>query len=108
MAAAAFPSLRDNDVEWPNRGEIKFDKIIATYRVDEATQLTMEDIIAKNFADGTVISIVHRYGNILTSDKVVLLECGVLVEFDRPDVLLSRESKFRDLYTTTRIWTRGR
>ncbi|KAK9249756.1 P-loop containing nucleoside triphosphate hydrolase [Lipomyces tetrasporus] len=73
----------------------------AMSRVDEATQLIMEDIIAEYFADCTVISIVHRYGNILTFDKVALLERGVLVEFDRPDVLLSRESRFRALYTSS-------
>lgn len=71
------------------------------YRVDETTQLIMEQIIAEHFAECTVISIVHRYGNILSFDKVALLERGVLVEFERPDVLLQRESRFRALYSSS-------
>ena len=61
----------------------------------------MEQIIAEHFAECTVISIVHRYGNILSFDKVALLERGVLVEFERPDVLLQRESRFRALYSSS-------
>ncbi|EHA25622.1 hypothetical protein ASPNIDRAFT_50413 [Aspergillus niger ATCC 1015] len=70
-------------------------------RVDAATQSLMERIVASHFNDCTILSIVHRYENISAFDKIALFEDGVLVEFDRPESLLSQETRFRALYTSS-------
>ncbi|RDH28017.1 ASST-domain-containing protein [Aspergillus welwitschiae] len=61
-------------------------------RVDAATQSLMERIVASHFNDCTILSIMHRYENISAFDKIALFEDGVLVEFDRPESLLSQET----------------
>ncbi|GKZ24861.1 hypothetical protein AbraIFM66951_001706 [Aspergillus brasiliensis] len=73
----------------------------AMSRVDASTQMLMERIIASHFHDCTILSIVHRYDNISAFDKVALFNDGVLVEFDRPDALLAKETSFRALYTSS-------
>ncbi|GKZ62848.1 hypothetical protein AnigIFM49718_010273 [Aspergillus niger] len=70
-------------------------------RVDAATQSLMERIVASHFNDCTILSVVHRYENISAFDKIALFEDGVLVEFDRPESLLSQETRFRALYTSS-------
>ncbi|GLA09011.1 hypothetical protein AnigIFM60653_010815 [Aspergillus niger] len=70
-------------------------------RVDAATQSLMERIVASHFNDCTILSIMHRYENISAFDKIALFEDGVLVEFDRPESLLSQETRFRALYTSS-------
>lgn len=61
----------------------------------------MERIVASHFNDCTILSIVHRYENISAFDKIALFEDGVVVEFDRPESLLSQETRFRALYTSS-------
>ncbi|PYH55518.1 uncharacterized protein BO96DRAFT_466806 [Aspergillus niger CBS 101883] len=61
-------------------------------RVDAATQSLMERIVASHFNDCTILSIMRRYENISAFDKIALFEDGVLVEFDRPESLLSQET----------------
>ncbi|PYH44095.1 P-loop containing nucleoside triphosphate hydrolase protein [Aspergillus saccharolyticus JOP 1030-1] len=73
----------------------------AMSRVDQATQSLMDSIISEEFVDCTVISIVHRYENISWFDTVAVMENGVVVEFDRPAILLARETRFRHLYTSS-------
>ncbi|PYI24792.1 P-loop containing nucleoside triphosphate hydrolase protein [Aspergillus violaceofuscus CBS 115571] len=68
-------------------------------RVDHATQALMDRVVSEEFADCTVVSIVHRYDNLAWFDKVAVMENGRLVEFERPDALLAREqSRFRALH----------
>ncbi|OJK02591.1 hypothetical protein ASPACDRAFT_1864098 [Aspergillus aculeatus ATCC 16872] len=74
----------------------------AMSRVDQATQALMDRVVSLEFADCTVLSIVHRYDNIAWFDKVAVMEEGRLVEFERPDALLAREeSRFRALYVSS-------
>lgn len=61
----------------------------------------MERIVASHFNHCSVLSIVHRYENISAFDKVALFEDGELMEFDRPESLLSKETRFRALYTSS-------
>ncbi|GLB02090.1 hypothetical protein AtubIFM57258_000503 [Aspergillus tubingensis] len=75
----------------------------AMSRVDLSTQSLMERIVASHFNHCTVLSIVHRYENISAFDKVALFEDGELMEFDRPESLLSKETRFRALYTSSHI-----
>ncbi|SPO04398.1 related to ABC multidrug transporter [Cephalotrichum gorgonifer] len=70
----------------------------ATSSVDAETEVIMQDIISKEFAQQTVIAIMHRLEHITKYDRIALLDKGSLLEFDTPEALLARESGFRDLY----------
>lgn len=59
----------------------------------------MQDIIDKEFKDQIIIAVVHRFRFIHQFDRVLLMQEGKIVENDAPDLLLSRNSKFRSLYT---------
>lgn len=41
---------------------------------------------------------VHRLRHVLEYDRIMFLEKGKLVEFDTPQNLLSRQSKFKAVY----------
>lgn len=58
----------------------------------------MQDIIDTAFKDCTVLAVMHRLTHITRYDKVALLDNGHLMEFDAPQALLSRESRFAGLY----------
>lgn len=68
------------------------------YSVDNATEETIQDIIESEFATHTVLSVLHRLRYIHRYDRVAVLDAGVLVEFDTPAALLSRNSRFAELY----------
>ena len=70
----------------------------ATANVDFATDRLIQETIRSKFHNCTVITIAHRVDTILDCDRVLVLEGGRVVEFDKPDVLLRNEqSKFAEL-----------
>ncbi|KAJ1870565.1 ABC transporter C member 13 [Coemansia sp. RSA 990] len=74
----------------------------ATANVDSETDELMQNIIRKEFADCTVITIAHRLNTIMDSDRVLVMDQGQIVEFDKPDVLLSQKnSRFSQLVRNT-------
>lgn len=58
----------------------------------------MQNVIETEFAEQTVIAIVHRFRFIENFDRVVLLNHGDLVECDSPRKLLTTDSEFRKLF----------
>ncbi|KAJ5405756.1 ABC transporter integral membrane type 1 [Penicillium sp. CMV-2018d] len=70
----------------------------ATSSVNPETEAIMQDIIAKEFSQQTIIAVVHRLRYIHWFDRVMLLKHGELVECDRAEALLQRDSDFRKLY----------
>ncbi|KAL7914375.1 ABC transporter [Trichoderma velutinum] len=70
----------------------------AASSVDNATEETIQDIIESEFATHTVLAVLHRLRYIHRYDRVAVLDAGVLVEFDTPTALLSRDSRFAKLY----------
>ncbi|KAJ5185124.1 hypothetical protein N7491_007004 [Penicillium cf. griseofulvum] len=71
----------------------------ATSSVDSETDTLMQSVIRDHFKNQTIIAIVHKLHTILDFDKVALMENGRIVEFDTPQVLLSRKgSTLKDLY----------
>jgi ATP-binding cassette subfamily C (CFTR/MRP) protein 1 len=59
----------------------------------------MQRIIRERFSSHTIIAVAHKLDTILDFDKVVLLDDGVLVEFDTPHELLADPtSAFYKLY----------
>lgn len=69
----------------------------ATANVDFATDTLIQQTIRRKFQNCTLITISHRVDTILDYDRVSILERRGEVEFDKPQVLLGKEtSKFSE------------
>ncbi|KAI4523406.1 P-loop containing nucleoside triphosphate hydrolase protein, partial [Schizophyllum commune] len=65
------------------------------YRTDSIIQGSLRRQLGK---DVTLMIIAHRLQTVMDADKIMVLDAGKLVEFDRPEVLLSQsDSAFRAL-----------
>ncbi|KAF5371802.1 hypothetical protein D9758_003453 [Tetrapyrgos nigripes] len=74
----------------------------ATASVDYATDELIGKTIRQEFADNTILTIAHRLRTVIDYDRIMLLDQGRIVEFDRPQVLLSQpNSKFYALCKAT-------
>lgn len=66
--------------------------------MDWETESTMQSVIESEFAEQTVIAVIHRFRYIDRFDRVVLLKHGCLVENDSPTTLLAADSELRKLH----------
>ncbi|CAN6270976.1 unnamed protein product [Urochloa humidicola] len=66
----------------------------ATASVDSQTDAAIQRIIREEFAECTVISIAHRIPTVMDSDRVLVLDSGLVAEFDAPSKLMGRPSLF--------------
>uniref|UniRef100_A0A0D9W2Q4 ABC transporter C family member 13 n=1 Tax=Leersia perrieri TaxID=77586 RepID=A0A0D9W2Q4_9ORYZ len=66
----------------------------ATASVDSQTDATIQRIIREEFTDCTIISIAHRIPTVMDSDRVLVLDAGLVKEFDAPSKLMGRPSVF--------------
>ncbi|KAL6650383.1 hypothetical protein ACP70R_009308 [Stipagrostis hirtigluma subsp. patula] len=66
----------------------------ATASVDSQTDATIQRIIREEFTECTVISIAHRIPTVMDSDRVLVLDAGLVKEFDAPSKLMGRPSLF--------------
>lgn len=67
-----------------------------------ATDLMIQNTIKKSFEDRTVLTIAHRLNTIIECDRVMVMDAGVLIEFDTPLNLLNIENgSFKDLVFQT-------
>ncbi|KAJ9551386.1 hypothetical protein OSB04_015431 [Centaurea solstitialis] len=70
----------------------------ATASVDTATDGMIQQTLARHFTDSTVIMIAHRITSVLDSDMVLVLEQGLIDEYDSPTKLLEdKTSSFAKL-----------
>ena len=70
----------------------------ATASVDVETDAKIQQTLTAEFAGATVLTIAHRMGTIMNSERVIVLKDGRVEEFDTPQTLLaSRDSLFADL-----------
>jgi len=88
------------------RAILKRSKILfmdeATASVDYATDELISKTIRAEFAGSTILTIAHRLRTVIDYDKIILLDKGQLIEFDRPSVLLADPtSKFYALCKST-------
>lgn len=59
----------------------------ATANVDPHTEFLIQQTIKDKFSQCTVLTIAHRLDTVLSSDKVMVVDNGTIVEFDTPEVL---------------------
>ncbi|KAJ7963673.1 ABC transporter C family member 3 [Quillaja saponaria] len=64
----------------------------ATASVDTATDNLIQQTLRQHFSDSTVITIAHRITSVLDSDMVLLLNQGLIEEYDSPTRLLENKS----------------
>jgi ABC-type multidrug transport system fused ATPase/permease subunit len=71
----------------------------ASSSIDLETDYLLQRTLRTEFADCTTITIAHRLATIMDSDRVMVLEAGMLKEFDSPVNLLSNpNSLFSSLH----------
>jgi ABC-type multidrug transport system fused ATPase/permease subunit len=59
----------------------------------------LQKVIQKQLRNSTIITIAHRIDTVLSSDRILVLDKGKIVEFDTPEELLKKQgSIFRKLY----------
>ncbi|XP_044271387.1 multidrug resistance-associated protein 1 isoform X5 [Tribolium madens] len=63
----------------------------ATAAVDLETDDLIQKTIRSEFKNCTVLTIAHRLNTIMDSDRVVVLDNGMIVEFDSPSNLLKQQ-----------------
>ncbi|KAI8561656.1 hypothetical protein RHMOL_Rhmol04G0357300 [Rhododendron molle] len=66
----------------------------ATASVDSQTDAVVQRIIREDFAACTIISIAHRIPTVMDCDRVLVMDAGLVKEFDAPSQLLERPSLF--------------
>ncbi|KAF9666511.1 hypothetical protein SADUNF_Sadunf16G0236700 [Salix dunnii] len=64
----------------------------ATASVDTSTDNLIQQTLRQHFSDCTVITIAHRITSVLDSDMVLLLNHGLIEEYDSPTRLLENKS----------------
>lgn len=76
----------------------------ATASIDYKSDEMLQKVIRDQFASCTVITIAHRITTILTSDRILVLDKGRIVELDSPQNLLKDpNSTFFKLYKESRL-----
>ncbi|XP_043938804.1 ATP-binding cassette sub-family C member 8 isoform X3 [Protopterus annectens] len=63
----------------------------ATASIDMATENILQKVVMTAFADRTVVTIAHRVHTILNADLVIVMKRGIILEYDKPEVLLEQE-----------------
>ncbi len=63
----------------------------ATASIDSETDSLIQSMIRTKFADCTVLTIAHRLHTIIDSSKILVMDKGVVGEYDTPEVLLKKE-----------------
>ncbi|TDL28197.1 ABC transporter [Rickenella mellea] len=77
------------------RALVKDSKVIvldeATASVDYETDRNIQDTIAREFSDRTILCIAHRLRTIVGYDRICVLDSGRIAEFDTPSSLFQRQ-----------------
>jgi len=74
----------------------------ATAALDSETNDKVSQVLKNYFADRTIFTIAHRLDTIIDSDRILVMNEGVVAEYDPPDVLLDNpQSIFYELCMNT-------
>ncbi|XP_076093490.1 ATP-binding cassette sub-family C member 3-like isoform X1 [Mytilus galloprovincialis] len=60
----------------------------ATAAVDMETDDLIQQTISEEFAECTILSIAHRLNTVMDYDRIMVMDKGMIVEFDEPENLL--------------------
>ena len=66
----------------------------ATASVDQETDSKIQNMFKDEFRSCTVMTIAHRLNTIITYDRVMLMESGMIKEIGKPSDLANIESSF--------------
>ncbi|KAJ2335730.1 hypothetical protein GGI00_001215 [Coemansia sp. RSA 2681] len=69
----------------------------ATADVDLETDRKMQELICSEFSECTVLTIAHRLDTIMSSDRIIVMEKGKIVEMGPPQELIASGGKFAEL-----------
>lgn len=76
----------------------------ATSSVDYATDSKIQQAIVEEFADCTILCIAHRLKTIINYDRIMVMDKGLIKEFDTPwNLYSSRKSIFRQMCEKSKI-----
>jgi ABC-type multidrug transport system fused ATPase/permease subunit len=74
----------------------------ATAALDSDTNAAVGRVLKEHFSDRTIFTIAHRLDTIIESDRILVMNAGVVAEYDPPDVLLENpDSIFYELCMNT-------
>nr|XP_022903100.1 multidrug resistance-associated protein 7 [Onthophagus taurus] len=66
----------------------------ATANIDQTTDRQIQNTLRTAFRKSTVITIAHRVQTVIDYDRVLVMKDGVVLEFDKPDVLLEDSTTY--------------
>ncbi|KAJ1896417.1 hypothetical protein LPJ66_004003 [Kickxella alabastrina] len=76
----------------------------ATANVDSKTDQIMQEVIRREFKECTVLTIAHRLGTVMDSDRILVMDHGQMAEFDSPENLLAdKNSHFSQLVESMKL-----
>lgn len=76
----------------------------ATANMDAETEKLLNKVIEEIFSDCTMLMIAHRLHSIMHCDKVMVLDSGIIVEYDSPKVLRSKVGGiFKEMCSESKI-----
>jgi ATP-binding cassette, subfamily C (CFTR/MRP), member 1 len=70
----------------------------ATASIDLKSDDMLQKVLKEQLQYSTIITIAHRIDTIISSDSILVLDKGRIVELDSPQNLLKRNSVFGELY----------
>uniref|UniRef100_A0A060SZS5 ARAD1C02970p n=1 Tax=Blastobotrys adeninivorans TaxID=409370 RepID=A0A060SZS5_BLAAD len=83
------------------RSLLKVPKVLlldeATASIDYETDARIQKTIREEFSSTTLLTIAHRLRSIIDYDMILVMDAGQVVEYEKPHVLLQRDSIFRDM-----------
>ena len=58
----------------------------------------MSYLVREQFSNSTVLTIAHRLNTIMDADRILILDKGLLNEFDTPKRLIENDGIFASMY----------
>ena len=67
--------------------------------MDKKSKIVFNNCIYKYLSNSTLITITHKINSIMNYDKILVIDKGIIIEYDTPDKLILKENGlFRKYY----------